>query len=221
MTTRDGETTLPRVLQAYCDVEAPRGGWKLLVVDNGSTDRTRDILSSFSDRLPLGCLFEGRRGQNSSRNKALPELAGDLAVFTDDDAIPRPDWLRRLRSAADEHPEYSIFGGTILPRWERAPEDWLLRWVPLPIGFALTDPAWEEGPIRTSWVFSPNMAIRASIFRDGYRFDEDFGPREGSYAMGSETELTQRLATAGVRDPGEPVRSGLPLPHRLGPRPSG
>ena len=199
MTTRDGEKTLPCVLEAHCALQPPQGGWKLLVVDNASTDRTREILSSFAERLPLTYLFEARRGQNHARNSALSAIAGDLVVFTDDDAIPRRDWLAQMRGAADAHPDFAMFGGTVLPRWEKEPEDWILRWVPLAAGFALTDPAWEEGPIRSSWVFSPNMAIRAAVFQGGCRFDQKFGPREGSYAMGSETELTRRLTRAGLR----------------------
>jgi len=199
ITTHDGAGTLPRVLDAYCGLQEPSGGWKLLVVDNASTDATREIVLSFSDRLPLTYGFEARRGQNAARNSALPSVAGDLVVFSDDDTIPRPDWLVRMRSCADEHPDFGIFGGRVLPRWEREPEEGVLRWVPQTVGFALTDPQWEEGPIQPSWIFSPNMAIRSSVFLEGCRFDEEFGPREGSYPMGSETELTRRLSQAGLR----------------------
>lgn len=199
LATHNGEKTLPRVLEAYCRLDPPAGGWKLLAVDNASEDRTREILLSFAGRLPLTYLFEARRGQNRARNAALSAVDGDLVVFTDDDAIPRRDWLTRMRSAADDHPEYSMFGGTILPRWEESPEDWIFQWVHLGICFALTDTACEEGPVRSDLVLSPNMAIRAAVFREGYRFDETFGPRGGSYAMGSETELMLRLARAGLR----------------------
>ena len=199
MTTHDGEKTLPRVLEAYCALEPPDGGWSLCVVDNASTDATRQILRSFAGRLPLTCLFEARRGQNHARNSALGAVSGDLVVFSDDDAIPKRDWLAHLRRAADANSEFAIFGGAILPRWECQPDAWILRCVPPGAGFALTDPEWEEGPIRPSWVVSPNMAIRAAVFRDGHRFDDTFGPQEGSYAMGSETELTLRLSREGLR----------------------
>ena len=53
--------------------------------------------------------------------------------------------------------------------------------------------------MKTDFAFSPNMAIRREIFQAGYRFEESIGPRPGSYAMGSETELTRRLNAAGIR----------------------
>jgi L-malate glycosyltransferase len=197
--THNGASTLPEVLEAYRRLVPPDGGWKLVVVDNASTDETASVIRSFADRLPLSHLFVTRPGQNLARNRGLSNVTGDLVAFMDDDAIPRPDWLSRMRSAADAQPEFGIFGGVVLPRWEVPPEPWLLDSVPLAPCFAVTDPAWEEGPIKSDFVFSPNMAIRTEIFRAGYRFDETIGPRPGSYAMGSETELTRRLSAAGVR----------------------
>jgi glycosyltransferase involved in cell wall biosynthesis len=199
MATHNGERTLPRVLEAYCRLHPPQGGWRLLVVDNASTDATREVVRAFARRLPIDYLFEPVQGQNRARNAGLAAIEGNLVVFADDDAVPREDWLARLRQAADARPDFSIFGGTILPRWEQPPEEWLLRWVPLGPCFAITDRAWQEGGIKTDFVFSPNMAIRAEVFRGGCRFDEGIGPRRGLYAMGSETELTRRLASQGAR----------------------
>lgn len=187
------------MLEGYCGLRPPEHGWKLLIVDNASTDDTESVLRSFEGRLPLFYLRVAVPGQNLARNRGLSAVEGDLVVFADDDAVPHPDWLTRMRSAADAHPEFGIFGGEILPRWEVPLEEWLVESVPLAPCFALTDPAWEEGPIRSDFVFSPNMAVRSKIFEAGYRFNETIGPRPGSYAMGSETELTRRLNAAGVR----------------------
>jgi hypothetical protein len=65
--------------------------------------------------------------------------------------------------------------------------------------FALTDKELGEGPVGPERVFGPNMAIRADIFRQGIRFDPTIGPKGANYAMGSETELTRRLAGLGHR----------------------
>src|SRR5581483_3201021 len=75
--------------------------------------------------------------------------------------------------------------------------DWLLKWVPLQPTFAITNPTWEEGPINPLHIFGPNMAVRADVFQSGYRFNTSVGPSAGSYAMGSETEFTNRLARSG------------------------
>jgi L-malate glycosyltransferase len=196
LATRNGSRTLPDVLVNFTRLQAPSSGWKLVVIDNVSTDRTREIVTSFETRLPLTYVFEERLGKNLALNAGLEYLEGDLAVFTDDDVFPHPDWLVRLRAAADAHPEYSVFGGVVQPRWEVTPPHWV-RWVDTRIVFAITDPGMVEGPTHLGLVFGPNMAIRAKVFKDGIRFDTSIGPRGSNYPMGSETELVQRLGRQG------------------------
>jgi glycosyltransferase involved in cell wall biosynthesis len=196
LATRNGSRTLPAVLEAFTRLESPSSGWKLVVADNGSTDQTREIVGSFRERLPLTYVFEERPGKNVALNAGLEHLEGDLAVFTDDDVFPHPDWLIRLRAAADAHLAYSMFGGAVRPRWEVAPPYWL-QWVNTSIVFAITDAQMVEGPIDPHFLFGPNMAIRAEVFKGGIRFNTAIGPRGNNYPMGSETELVLRLSRQG------------------------
>ncbi len=199
--THNGAQTLPRVLAAHADLRAPAGGWQLVLIDNGSDDGSDAIAARYADRLPLHVVREPRRGKNRALNCGLALLAGDLAVFSDDDTLPAPDWLVALRRAADAQPQHDVFGGAILAHWDAPPPAWLRDWVdPKPV-FAVSDPDWPSGPCEPARVWGPNMAIRAAWFARGYRFDERIGPnRSRTYAMGGETELTLRLALAeGVR----------------------
>ncbi|HEV7596302.1 MAG TPA: glycosyltransferase [Gemmatimonadaceae bacterium] len=195
--THNGACTLPAVLAAYCRLEIPSGGWKLIVVDNASADATREIVSSFCDRLPITYLYEEQPGKNAALNSSLAHIEGDLVFLTDDDVFPGPDWLVRMKAAADTHPEFSIFGGVVLPRWEVAPPKWIVDWVPLGPVFTLTAASTPDGPVAPECVYGPNMVIRSEIFRRGYRFDATIGPRGKSYAMGSETEFVVRLTRLG------------------------
>jgi cellulose synthase/poly-beta-1,6-N-acetylglucosamine synthase-like glycosyltransferase len=195
--THNGAETLPRLLTAYQQLHAPRGGWKVVIIDNGSDDGSGRITRAFADRLPLTVIDEPRRGKNRALNTGLQSLEGDLAVFSDDDAVPEPDWLMQLRTAADEQPDYAVFGGRILPLWEVEPEEWLLQWMRAAPAYGITDSALPEGHCKATKVWGANMAIRAEWFRRGYRFDERLGPNgSATYSMGSETELTLRLAIA-------------------------
>ncbi|HKV70104.1 MAG TPA: glycosyltransferase [Gemmatimonadales bacterium] len=194
--THNGVRTLPDVLEAYLRLRTPSGGWRLVSVDNASTDGTSAVLAGFSARLPLTVRQEPRLGKNGALNAALDLVDGDLAVFTDDDVFPHPDWLVRLRQAADDHPDYSVFGGTVLPRWESPPPSWVLDDVPLGPAFTLTGDL-PEGPTTAHTVFGPNMAVRSAVFAAGTRFDTRIGPRGTDYAMGSETELVRRLLASG------------------------
>jgi glycosyltransferase involved in cell wall biosynthesis len=178
-------------------LEPPPRGWKLIIVDNGSTDTTKEVIGAFRQRLPLTYVLEPERGKNAALNTGLNHIEGDLIVLTDDDAVPHRDWLVQLRMAADSQPSFSIFGGAVLPRWEVNPEPWITSWVPLGVTYALTDPAWQEGPITPRRVFEPNSAYRAQIFEAGYKFDPAIGPLGSNYPMGSGSEFHVRLMKAG------------------------
>jgi L-malate glycosyltransferase len=198
MATRNGARTLPVVLNAYVKLRAPEGGWSIVISDNGSTDGTKDIIHDFARRLPLTYVYEPTPGKNQALNTALSAAAGDLIVFTDDDAVPRADWLQQFRAAADTHVEFQMFGGRILPCWLSPPEPWILTLVPLSIVYAIS-PDLPAGPVGRQWLFGPSMAVRKTIFDLGYRFNPTMGPRGTDYAQGSEAELTLRLDRAGYR----------------------
>jgi glycosyltransferase involved in cell wall biosynthesis len=198
LATRNRAQILSEVLEAFCHLEPPSSGWKLVVVDNGSTDHTPQVLASFANRLPLYSLCERKLGKNFALNTGLGLVEGDLTVLTDDDAFPHTDWLVQLRRAADTQPMYSIFGGVVVPRWEASPPPWI-KWVNTGAVFTLTDSSLGEGAIDPHHVFGPNMAIRTGIFQSGTQLDPSIGPRGSNYPMGSETELVLRLSAQGCK----------------------
>ncbi|GKS58648.1 hypothetical protein YTPLAS18_21750 [Nitrospira sp.] len=88
--------TLPACLEALSRLR-PRP-FEVLLIDNGSTDGSRDILQAFVQRHPswVRLLEEGRRGASASRNAGAWRAHGDILVFTDADCAPRTDWLEQL-----------------------------------------------------------------------------------------------------------------------------
>jgi len=203
MATRNGAQTLPKVLDAYCCLAAPANGWRLLIVDNGSTDGTPQLLSAYAGRLPLQVLYAPQAGKNRALNLAISHAleGGDdaLYIFTDDDATPTADWLLQWQSCADAHPDACIFGGAIVADWAEQPADWLLPLIPTGLTYGVTSPTLPDGPVFPGLIWGANMAVRSSVFAAGHRFDLCIGPNGADYAMGSETELTRRLALAGYR----------------------
>src|SRR5262245_6019556 len=97
LAARNRASILQMVLDAFRGLEQPEGGWKPVVVDNGSTDGTGDVLGSFTDRLPLYGTFEPTAAKNLALNAGLALLEGDLTVLTDDDVFPDANWLVELR----------------------------------------------------------------------------------------------------------------------------
>lgn len=203
MATYNGAATLPEVLLAYTALARPAGGWRLVIADNGSSDATAEVIAAFQGRLPLSPLHVARRGKNAALNAALELVlrqsgdGQDLLVFTDDDAIPQVDWLRRLQQCAARQPGHALFGGAIVPAWRLPPAPWLHARTPAGLTWGLTEPGLPEGPIYPGLVWGANMAVRRRIFADGLRFDDSIGPNGASYAMGGEVNFNLRLAQAG------------------------
>ena len=175
--TRNRAASLTQVLERFTMLIPPANGWKLIVIDNGSTDGTLALLRAYSDRLPLVALSEPRAGKNRALNAALPHFEGALVVLTDDDVLPERDWLLRLEQSAQDHPEASLFGGTVLPHWSTPRPPWLTETaVPFSVLYAQQKRA--GGACSCDAIFGPNMAVRASVFAAGHKCSEPVGPEE-------------------------------------------
>jgi len=191
---------LGETLASFCRLRPPNDGFRLIAVDNRSDDDTRAVIESFKDKLPVNYLYEAKPGKSAAINRGLAHCEGDLIVFTDDDVIPRSDWLVNLEAGASTHREYDLFGGRILPRWEKEPPAWVVRAVPLRGNYALSAPEWKDGPIPAARIFGPNMACRKTVLDAGFRFDESI-MTDGSatFPMGDETDFLVRAEQAGFR----------------------
>ena len=198
--TRNRAHFLDRVLSGFGQLTPPDGGWKLVVVDNGSSDHTRNVLRAHAPRLPLSVIHETRPGMNAALNAALPAIEGDLLVKADDDVLPCPDWLVHYRNAADRNRDSTLFGGTVEPEWPGPLPPWLNAWS-ANFGILYAQSRQSAGPCAFASIYGPNWAVRSQVFADGTRFDERIGPDSTRqfYPMGGETEFFRRLEAQGHR----------------------
>jgi glycosyltransferase involved in cell wall biosynthesis len=86
----------------------PKASVELIVVDNGSTDRTSEVVDTFArtSLLRVRRAFESRVGLSSARNTGLRIAKGAVVALTDDDCRLSPDYLTDLLThyAADVRP---------------------------------------------------------------------------------------------------------------------
>ena len=192
-------------------LRSPSRGWRILAVDNGSTDNTRAVLESFQTRLPLSIHTHAAPGKNAALNSVIASATADLIVLTDDDILPEPDWLVQYERIATEQRSFHIFGGSITPEWMIQPPSWIYQYQEFfGVCYGITHGGHCKGEIAPNLIWGANMMLRRSIFEQGHLFDAKRGPKSGTqYVMGSETELTRRLVAAGFRcyfDPKPSVR---------------
>lgn len=198
MCTHNGSDTISRTLNAFRDLLPPMGGWKLVIVDNASTDSTPAIIHQYSAELPVCHVKEATLGKAHALNTGLAYAEGDLVVFTDDDIIPDSDWLCEWRRAADTYPDIAVFGGVIVPTFEAPPPTWLERTDWMAMLYARTTPGLADGVHGPSdvTIFGPNWAVRPAVLAAGYQFDTRL-MKGAAGVMGDETDFITRVATDG------------------------
>lgn len=95
----NGAWTIRECLVSLLRMEYPPERREILVVDNGSTDRTAEIVRSF----PVSYLREKRRGAALARNMGIGASRGEILAFTDADCVVSTRWARELvRGFEDE-----------------------------------------------------------------------------------------------------------------------
>ena len=185
------ETTL-RTLAAQ-DLQCK---WEVIVVDNGSTDGTQDVLRSLGSELPLVTLTVPTRGKSRALNTALEICRGSLVAFTDDDVLVSSGWGRDLLRASENYPRHTVFCGPIIPRFPPDTPEWLRKHDYANAAFGRFQPPVPEGPLAPPALpYGANFAVRSSRLRD-MRFRLDLGPAEEPF-MCEDTNFGQRLRNQG------------------------
>jgi glycosyltransferase involved in cell wall biosynthesis len=211
--SRNRASSLARALEQV-GAEAKRLGARIIVVDNGSTDETPQVLKRLSLSLPLTVILETTPGKSGALNRALEMADTDFLLFTDDDMTFAPDWIEQLTGAAERWPEHGIFCGPILldlpgelPEHVRGHE--FLR-----TAYCLLEAPAEEGPIAGN-PYGGNFAVRRSVV-GGERFHHQFGAGRND-PTGEDTHFLIRMRSRGgaaVCVPGAWVRHRIE-PHQF------
>jgi GT2 family glycosyltransferase len=171
-----------------------------LIVDNNSNDNTKEVIQAHASHLPIEYAFEPRQGTSYAKNAVLERATGELLLWTDDDVLVDQLWLKWYIEVAAQHPEATIFGGTVRPWFEHHPPGWLIKNMKI-VGppLALVDRGPEIRALeRKELITGANMAFRTSAVAR-YRFDTKLGDIGGEVRKGEETDLIGRMRQEGHR----------------------
>ena len=200
ISTYDRYHMLPETLNSMLAQRFAAERYEVLVVDNNSTDLTREVVQRYVERAPglIRYLFEVRQGLSHGRNTGIAHARGKIIAFTDDDIRPAPDWLQRIKEAFDRNPEVDVVGGRVLPRWDLHPPAWLTRdhWAPL----ALVDfgeQALHVNRERPLCLVGANSAYRRSALDRIGNFSLDVQRVRNGIGSIDEGELLERLWRSG------------------------
>ncbi len=199
--TRNRAAQLKDTLSSLTTLNVPPGiTWELLVVDNGSSDATPDVISSFQETLPIRRLNQPIAGLSNARNAGVDAAQGKYIVWTDDDVRVDPSWLVAFLDAFSRWPEAVVFGGKITLSLVQPTPAWLLEsldrleWV-----YSARD--YGPDPIPLSVVnykipLGACFAIRTTEQRR-HRYDPNLGIAPGQNRSCEETTVIEAILEAG------------------------
>jgi hypothetical protein len=189
----------------------PADRWEILVIDNNSTDDTKDVVASFVTANPAPRrIMETRQGLDHGRNRAVEEARGDLVVLVDDDILMEPDWLSQLVApfSSESAHKIGVVGGEVVPVFPDGVPVWL-EGAHRPLAFR-TDPGplpADQAPMGANFAFPKWVFVRFGMFDT--RLD-----RQGARLFGGgDSQMIRRLRSVGLEAwfvPGAKVLHQIP-----------
>lgn len=111
---------IARCLESVASQSEGLSDFEHVVVDDGSTDGTRDIVAKFAASHPYvsPIFFDRNKGTNAARNAAIKAAKGDFCVFLDSDDYFLPDAIETILTLIAKRTDYRYFMLTIGYRQE-------------------------------------------------------------------------------------------------------
>ncbi len=173
-------------IDSLCRQALSASRFEIIIVDNGSTDHTADLLVEYQAKYPhhtIHVLIESRQGLGNARNKALAHAKGHYIAYLDDDARVEPHWLAYALHILNELPSaFACLGGPIAPFYTTTKPGWFKD--------AYESRTWgaEARALQAGESFSgSNMIWRRDIILNLGGFDERVGVKGTELSLGEET----------------------------------
>lgn len=176
--------------------------WECIVVDNHSTDDTRQRVEAFTEAhagLNIRYLYEPQQGLSYARNAGIRASQGDIVAFIDDDERIVEEFVEAYIALFDTHPDAMSAGGKIIAEYPTGRPRWMSRYAEQPIANPMD---FGEDVRRFPERRIPgggNMAMRRVVFDTVGMFSTSLGRTGGRLIGGEESDLFERMAHAEMR----------------------
>ena len=177
---------------------------EVIVVDNGSTDRTAHVLIEAQQSFPVHFkrLVERTPGKSHAIATGVASAEGDVLAFTDDDINVDSTWIDEVRRVMSA-PGIALAGGPVAPRWETSPPHWLRPEVEaygrLAAPLGLVNYGTESSSLGSRTALGANLIVRAEVLRKLGGYAPHLGKQQDNLLSGEDHELCMRVQNAGFR----------------------
>lgn len=181
---------LAACIDSFLNLDYSSKEWELILVNDGGDNSFSGITDAMHTRLPLILHEIEHGGPARARNAGAAIARGEFLVFTDDDCLVDPNWLRAYERCFAEFPNCAALGGkTLNPYPDSIPAETWSRY----IGY-LRDDLMRDQDGQLLLLMSNNSAYRRDVFLNIGGFDEEF-----PFAAAEDTELGNRLVGMGYQ----------------------
>ncbi len=102
------ELYIDACLRAILKSIGEKKGIEIIVVDNASTDRTKDVVKKYPQ---VKLIDEPKKGTNQARQTGLSAASGELVAHIDADSLPTREWLERVLKEFEKNPRLVCISG--------------------------------------------------------------------------------------------------------------
>lgn len=179
-----------------------KDAFEVFVVDNNSIDNTGERVQAYRTTHPrfhLHYLTESRQGASFARNTGAAFAQSPLLCFMDDDAVAEEDYLERIVSFFETHPDATGLGGRIIPWYIPEKPKWMSYHVSSMVGnFDYSKTVTEFKPGK--YPLESNMIVRKKDFDAINGFNTALPGVKGTMRIGGEgKDFFLRLQQRGAK----------------------
>jgi len=172
--------------------------YEIIVVDNKSTDNTREIADSLSREFSnLTYLYEEKIGLSIARNTGIMRAKGEIICFIDDDVIVTKDFIYEINNAFNNY-DIDVMAGRAIASW---PNNEIPIWYSEKYANVVGQTAFGNKSRfmkKKEFPFGDNMSFRKKIF-DMVSFNENLGKKGEDYIYGEEIDLCYKIKKMGYK----------------------
>ena len=170
--------------------------WECIVVDNNSSDNTRERVEAFKSEhnsLNIRYIFEQNQGLSYARNAGIVASRGDIVAFIDDDERIVSDFVSAYIDLFDQHPDAMAAGGEIIAEYPTGRPRWMSRYTERPIANPMSFGDRVKLFPSSRIPGGGNMAMRRRVFDSIGMFNTSLGRTGKRLLGGEESDLFERI----------------------------
>ena len=159
-------------LHSLTCLDYPRDCFEVIVVGDGGSALPEAVVDGIRQKIDVKLLTQAHAGPAGARNTGAKRARGKFLAFTDDDCIPKADWLKKLAARFAQTPDHLI-GGRTLNAMKSNPYSTTSQMI-VDIVYSY----YNQDPKRARFFASNNLAIPAERFHELGGFDATFRTSE-------------------------------------------